>query len=361
MFDFQQMISDLKEENLLPSVPFRSNQIELLKVTNKMLEQLQSRSIFPKELDSPLGCQLELTHQCNLRCIQCYNQSGCSKPDISFSKWTDVVKQLVDMNIFECVISGGEPLLLKDNLYKLMDILDDSGVRFIFVTNGLLMDEKNVKRLSKYDYYWVQVSIDGSRPKIHDKIRGLKGSWKKAVNAAKMISQAGLPLVISHVIQRDNIDYLDEMLRTSYLLGANRIITGKFTFSGRAIINKELIDVDHNKIRKAYQFLKARRSDYEGRMDIVTSTDPAFYLRYRVLEPSSVLLVRPNGDVKVDCILPFKIGNVLNEKISSIWERIGKSAWKNSKIIEYIKSIKDERDMISKHPRPYVDDDILIK
>jgi len=355
------MISDLKEEKLLPSVPQRSNQIELLRTTGKLLEQLQSKNVYPKELDSPLGCQLELTHRCNLRCKQCYNQSGCSKPDISFDKWMDVARQLVDMNIFECVISGGEPLLLGDKLYKIMDVLDDSGVRFIFVTNGLLMDERKVKRLSKYDYYWIQVSIDGSRPEIHDKIRGVKGSWKKAVNAAKMISQAGLPLVVSHVIQRDNIDYIDEMLRASHLLGAKRMITGKFTFSGRAILNKGEIDIENNKVRKAYQLLKLRRNEYEGRMDIMTSTDPTFYLRYRILEPSSVLLIRPNGDVKVDCILPFKIGNVLDEKISSIWERIGRSAWKNKEVIEYIKSIKEERDMINIRPRPYVDEDVLIR
>jgi len=355
------MISDLKEERLLPAVPGRSNQIELLRVTSKLLEQLQSKNTFPKELDNPLGCQLELTHRCNLRCNQCYNQSGCSKPDISFDKWMDVTRQLVDMSIFECVISGGEPLLLKDKLYKLMDILSNSGVRFIFVTNGLLLDERKVKRLSKYDYYWIQVSIDGSRPEIHDKIRGVKGSWKKAVNAAKLVSQAGLPLVISHVIQKDNIEYLDEMIKTSYLLGAKRMITGKFTFSGRAILNRKSIDVGYDKIRKAYQLLKIRHNEYEGKMDIVTSTDPAFYLRYRVIEPSNVLLIRPNGDVKVDCILPFKIGNVLNEKISSIWNRIGKSAWKNNEIIEYVKSIKEERDMISTRPRPYVDEDVLIR
>lgn len=355
------MISDMKEEKLLPAVPERSNQIELLKATSKLLEQLQSKNVFPRELDNPLGCQLELTHRCNLRCKQCYNQSGCSKPDISFNKWIDVTRQLVDMNIFECVISGGEPLLLGDKLYKLMDILNDSDVRFIFVTNGLLMNEKIVKRLSKYDYYWIQVSIDGSRPEIHDKIRGVKGSWKKAINAAKMISQAELPLVISHVIQKDNTDYLDEMIETSYLLGAKRMITGKFTFSGRAILNRKSIDVDYNKIRRVYQLLKIRRNEYEGRIDIVTSTDPTFYLRYRILEPSSVLLIRPNGDVKVDCILPFKIGNVLEEKISTLWNKIGKSAWKNNEVIEYIKSIKEERDMINTHPRPYVDDDILIR
>ena len=361
MFDFQQLVSDLKEEKLLPSVPARSNQIELLKVTDRLLEELQNKKIYPKELDSPLGCQLELTYKCNLKCKQCYNQSGCSKKDIPFKKWMDVIEQLVDMNIFECVISGGEPLLLKDNLYKIMDVLDDSGVRFILVTNGMLMDKKMIEKLSKYDYYWIQVSIDGSKPEIHDKIRGVKGSWKRAINAAKLVSQSGLPLVISHVIQRDNIDYLDEMIETSYLLGARRIITGKFTYSGRAIINRKTLDVPDNKLKKAFQLLKIRHSEYTGRMEIITSTDPVFYLRYRVLEPCNVILIRPNGDVKLDCILPFKIGNVLNEDILSMWNRIGKSAWKNHKIIKYIKSIKEESDMINVYPRPYVDDDILIR
>lgn len=355
------MISDIKEENLLPAVPGISKQVEVLRVTDRLLNSLQKNDIYPRELESPLGCQLELTHKCNLRCNQCYNQSGCSKPDISFGKWMDVAKQLTDMNIFECVISGGEPLLLGDKLYKIMDILDDSGIRFILVTNGFIMDEKKLKRLSKYDYYWVQVSIDGSKPGIHDKIRGVKGSWKKAVNAAKMVSQAGLPLVISHVIQRDNINYLDEMVQTSYLLGAKRMITGKFTFSGRALLNRKEIGIDRNKVIRAYNFLKIKRNEYSGKMDIVTSTDPVFYLRYRVIEPCNALLIRPNGDVKLDCILPFKIGNVMDENISSIWNRIGKTAWKNSEIINYVKSIKDERDLVNVRPRPYVDEDIMIK
>ena len=353
------MVSDLSEENLLPSVTVGNRQIELLRLSSKIFKDIQDRKLYPKELDGPLGCQLELTHRCNLRCKQCYNQSGCSKPDMSFKKWMNVARQLTDMDIFECVISGGEPLMLGNNLYKIMDVLHDSGIMFVLVTNGMLVDKRVINKISKYDYYWVQISIDGSRPEIHDKIRGVKGSWKKAIDAAKMVSGTGLPLVVSHVIQKDNVDYVDEMIETSYILGAKRLITGKFTSSGRAILNKKDVHIDKKRLKNTFRLLKAKHDQYAGRMEIVTSTDPVFYLRYRVLEPCNVLLIRPNGDVKLDCILPFKIGNVSTESICNIWKR-GRNAWRDERVLKYISSLKEESDMLRVRPRPYIDEDILL-
>ncbi|MBN2203216.1 MAG: radical SAM protein [Candidatus Aenigmarchaeota archaeon] len=360
MLDFQQLVSDLSEDRLLPAVPAKPDRVDILRTTERFFREMEDRRIYPKELSSPLGCQLELTHKCNLRCKQCYNSSGSPQKDIPFKAWMDVARQLVDMDVFECVISGGEPLLLGDKLYKLMDFLQDSGMRFVLVTNGMLLDEKAIGKLSRYDYYWLQVSIDGSKPQIHDSIRGVEGSWKKAVNAAKLVSQAGLPLVISHVLQKENIDYIDEMIQTSYVLGAKRMITGKFSLSGRAIENRNDIEVEKSKLDKAFKLLKVRHDQYTGSMEIVTSTDPAFYLRYRILEPCNVLLIRPNGDVKLDCVLPFKIGNVLNSSISDMWNCVGKSAWRNPQVIDYIKAIKQESDMLSVRPRPYIDEDVLI-
>ena len=88
--------------------------------------------------------------------------------------------------------------------------------------------------------------------------------------------------------------------------------------------------------------------------------DPLFYLRYRILEPCNVLLIRPNGDVKLDCVLPFKIGNVMNDSINNMWE-IGKTAWRNEQVLKYIGSLKEERDMLRVHPIPYIDEDVLIR
>ena len=175
-----------------------------------------------------------------------------------------------------------------------------------------------------------------------------------------MVSQAGMPLVVSHVIQKDNMDYVDEMIETSYILGAKRMITGRFTYTGRAIENKNDIDINGGRLKQIYELLKLRHDQYTGRMEIMTSTDPVFYLRYRILEPCNVLLVRPNGDVKLDCVLPFKIGNVMDESIYDMWQ-FGKSAWRNEKVLKYISSLKEESDMLRVHPIPYIDEDVLLR
>ena len=38
MFDFQQLVSDLSEEKLIPSVPVKGNQVEMLKISDRIKE-----------------------------------------------------------------------------------------------------------------------------------------------------------------------------------------------------------------------------------------------------------------------------------------------------------------------------------
>lgn len=362
MFDFQQLVEDLREDKLLPnSLVENTKPVELLKLSNEAIREYQEKKSYPTALESPLGCQLELTHSCNLRCLHCYNCSGKERQELSFKKWMDVAKQLAKMNVFECVISGGEPLLLGDKLFKIMSVLSDSGVKFIFITNGMLVNEKVVDKLNRYDYYWVQVSIDGSRASIHDKIRGVEGSWKNAVNAANLFSQARLPLTIAHVLVKYNLDYLGEMVDTAYLLGASRMVVGKFVYSGRAIENRKELDLSDSEIKKAYKLIEAKRNEYKDRMDIASPLDSILYLRYRIIEPCNVILIRPNGDVKLDCVLPFKIGNVMEDSIQSIWDRVGKDGWTRPEILKYVTSLKGEEDILKTFPRPYADETVQIR
>lgn len=362
MFDFQQLIADLREDKLLPnSLVENVKPAELLRLSSEAIKEYQDKKSYPTSLEAPLGCQLELTHSCNLRCLHCYNCSGKKRQDLSFKKWMDIAKQLTKMNLFECVISGGEPLLLGDKLFKIMSVLHDSNVKFIFITNGMLVNERIADKLSKYDYYWVQVSIDGSRASIHDKIRNVKGSWKNAVNAANLFSQVRLPLTIAHVLVKYNINYLEEMIETSYLLGALRMVVGKFVYSGRAIANRKRLELSEDEIKKVYKIIEVKRQEYKDKMDIASPLDPVLYLRYRAIEPCNVILIRPNGDVKLDCVLPFKIGNVLKDSIQNIWNKVGKSAWTRPEILKYITSLKEEDDILKTFPRPYADEAVLVK
>jgi len=354
MFEFQQLINDLHPEKL------EESRKKIVLEQGKKLEELYKNKKCPTEYQTPLGCQLELTHRCNLKCLHCYNCSGAQRPELNVKQWMDVAKQLVDMEIFECVISGGEPLLLGDDLHKIMSILNDAGIRFIFITNGLLGSQKEINKLSKYNYSWFQVSIDGHSEKVHDEIRGVKGSWKKAVSTASYVNQIGLPLVISHVIMKQNIDFLKEAMENFYALGALRVITGKFTYSGKAIKNRNKIDLTEEQEKELENTLAGLQRKWSDKMEISIPSDISIYLRLRMLEPPSVILIRPNGDVKLDCTLPFKIGNVNEKSIREIWQNTGKNAWNNRQIREWVEKIKNSKDILSSYPKPYADEVITL-
>ena len=138
-----------------------------------MMNQYKS-GVIPRSYERPTGAQLELTYKCNQRCRHCYNKSGeCTdKSELSIDEWKKVARELGELGIFQCVLSGGEPTLLGDSLFEIMDILNEYGVKFIVITNGMLINEKNIEKFKKYRYSWFQVSIDGSRPELHDYVRG---------------------------------------------------------------------------------------------------------------------------------------------------------------------------------------------
>ena len=78
------------------------------------------KGILPKECRNPVSLQFELTHKCNQRCLHCYNQSGMeanAKCDLSVERWKELAREAGELGVFECTISGGEPLLLGDSLF----------------------------------------------------------------------------------------------------------------------------------------------------------------------------------------------------------------------------------------------------
>ena len=90
-------------------------------------EQLVALGLCPSELYFPLTLQFELTQNCNLKCKHCYNASGVKKYEDKMTpeNWKTFARYIVDNGgVFQCILSGGEPLLLKEDIFDIMDILN---------------------------------------------------------------------------------------------------------------------------------------------------------------------------------------------------------------------------------------------
>lgn len=122
-----------------------------------------------------MNMTLYLTLECNLACTYCYQSDNKSCGEEAFCKGQTIsfetAKAAVDYSVKRgdkstgICFFGGEPLLCKDTLSKLMDYCDEvrkTGHNFSFklVTNGLLIDEEFMKFACKNNI-GVALSHDG--------------------------------------------------------------------------------------------------------------------------------------------------------------------------------------------------------
>ena len=322
---------------------------------------MQKEDKYPKYFNFPLTMQFELTRNCNLMCKHCYNASGVKnfKDKMTPEKWIEFSKQVIKYGgIFQCILSGGEPLLLGEKLFEIMDILHNDGTAFILITNGFLLTPEKVEKLSKYRYMWFQISLDGVNAEKHDKFRKVKGSWDKAVKGAIEISKKGIPLTIAHTVTPETLNDIDEMCDLAYELGASSIIIGDVIPSGRSNENSEIF-LTHEQKNIMLMKIQENLEKYRGKMNISRSTNTKLQLLQYQATPNNGVIIRPNGDIRLDCMTPFTLGNILEEDFIKIWKEKGINCWQNPKVSEYIEKL-DIETSINFEQRNYVDEDIKL-
>ena len=301
---------------------------------------LRKAKLYSKENIFPIASlQFELTAHCNMFCKHCYNNSGTANgvaDAMTPERWLAFAKYLVDKGgVFECLLSGGEPLLLGDKLFEIMDVFHEDGSLFMLLTNGYFLTREKARRLKKYRYHWLQISIDGADAEYHDSFRGLKGSWQKAVDAARFVAENGIPLKIAHCVTPYNLNAVDEMCALALSIGASSIIAGELCLSGRVAQNQDLL-LSEAQRKILRQKVAENRARYEGRMIVKTSNSVRAGLERHFKSPRAAAVIRPNGDVRIDGMAPFVIGNILADDFVEVWTRKADAWQTNRRVAEFI-------------------------
>ena len=232
-----------------------------------------------------------------------------------------------------------------------MDILHEDGTYFLLITNGFLLTEEKVKKLAKYHYKWIQVSIDGATAEYHDAFRQKNGSWNRAVNGAFMVSSAGIPLTIAHSVSAQNLNDVDAMCDLAYELGASNIILGEISLSGRTYDNQNLL---LNETEREYliEKIEYNTNRFRGKMQVQRNMDERLQYEQQLGVPCGGLIIRPDGNIRLDCMTPFVLGNILENDFETIWKSKCTHIWERPEIQEYYEHKNDVKN--------YIDDDIIL-
>ena len=122
-----------------------------------------------------------MTRRCNLKCVHCYAQAvdPDGQDEISTEQGKAIIDDLAAYGAPVMLFSGGEPLVRRD-LPELASHATQKGMRAVISTNVTLIDRDMAKRLREVGLSYVGISLDGGE-EIHDKFRGVPGSYRRAL------------------------------------------------------------------------------------------------------------------------------------------------------------------------------------
>lgn len=121
---------------------------------------------------------------CNLRCKFCWSwrysyyveKGWFESPESSFKKLVSIAAK----NSYRYLrLSGGEPTIGVEHLYKLLELVEETRYTFILETNGLLIgrNPEIARELSKYTRLAVRVSFKGCTPSEFEYLTGARAEF----------------------------------------------------------------------------------------------------------------------------------------------------------------------------------------
>lgn len=170
--------------------------------------------------------KIKITSRCNLRCQMCNYWRNKSEDALSTAQWMDVLDQLAELGCRKVHFSGGEVFLRRDFL-SIVEHGTGMGLKINMTTNGTLIDKAAARRIVDAGVNSVSISLDGPSARVHDRIRGQDGAFKKSLRTIRLLQQQSarrerrpIKIRINFVIMNDNFRVLPAMTQLAAELGA---------------------------------------------------------------------------------------------------------------------------------------------
>jgi len=163
----------------------------------------------------------ELTRNCNLNCIHCRASAklGPHKGELTTDECKEIIDGILAFSSPTVILTGGEPLMRED-IFEIIEYGDQKGLKLVIAVNGTLLDKEKALRLKAGGIKRVSMSIDGKDRAAHDSFRGVEGSFDAVMNAARILSEIGLPFQINTTVTRLNADDLEAIYALTKSIGA---------------------------------------------------------------------------------------------------------------------------------------------
>jgi MoaA/NifB/PqqE/SkfB family radical SAM enzyme len=289
------------------------------------------------EYRAPLFLAWQLTNRCGARCLTCCEESGPDKAwrdELDRTEALELARRIVAFGIPYVAFGGGEPLGVP-HCWELFELLSAGGVALKIETDGSRIDNAAADRLARLGVECVQISVDGATPAMHERVRP-GSSFEAATAAIRRLAGRDLAPQLVFVPTRWNLPGMIDTYDLAVALGCGSFVTGPLMRIGRAAADWDRISCREEDWQAA---VVALRNHAQSRS---TATALSIYpwdilaeLEQRLASPQAMLLVVPNGKVKLLNALPFAPADLRRDSLEQAW-RAYREAWRSPRVRDFI-------------------------
>lgn len=284
-------------------------------------------------LSSPISVFWEITSECNLKCLHCYNSSGYKSIDeLNTRECIALMNELADIGVLNLIIGGGEPFYRKDFL-QILNLADDLGFKTLVATNGTLLSPKISSSLAKLSRLSLALSIHNHIPEKHDQFCGIKGTFDKVLRSINNLNANGIKFGVQTMITKENQYNIPEFMDFIISIGASSWNLKTRVNIGREKINQACLT--EGNIYSLEEIIKNLKNNNSDRISIQSSfpMKPTVNKNYKYVEPRNLKLncgpgirncgILPNGYLVACSFLRGKAwsseNSVRDVKFSKLW------------------------------------------
>jgi len=275
--------------------------------------------------------RLEKSYLCNFQCNHCsaeyymdrhlekkLNVTEDGRRKIDLDDIRELSRQADEMGLGRFVITGGEPLVMKD-FDAVVDALDPEKHYIVTDTNGWFLDSKKAQHLKGIGVEKVQLSLDSYVAEEHDAFRNKPGSYKRVLRAIDAAVDANLNLLVSTVLIKGRAktqEFLDLCKFTSergvglYVSYAKPV--GTATDHPEFVIDKEDADI-LRELEKEYQVFSHMTPSYGSYKGCITV--------------KGIITVTSTNEVTPCPYIDMSIGNLWETSLKEILDRGMRNPW----------------------------------
>ena len=289
------------------------------------------------EYGAPLFLAWQLTNRCTARCLACCEESGPDRAwrdELNRDEALGLAQRTVDAGIPYVAFGGGEPLGAP-HFWDLLERLAAGGVSLKIETDGSRIDDAAADRLARLGVQCVQISVDGANAATHERVRP-GSSFEAATGAIRRLAARGLAPQLVFVPTRWNLPEIAATYDLAAALGCETFVTGPLMRIGRAAADWDRLAATADAWQRAVATLRAHAQSRAAPIALsIYPWDILTELERRLESPQAMLLVVPNGKVKLLNALPFAPADLRRHTIEQAWDAY-REAWRSPRVREFI-------------------------